>query len=591
MKRFFKHFRLYFDRSFSKGLMAQLLWLSALIIVIYAGLVGLSYVKSMYSAGADNTMGRWYDIMFLLVDPGTGNGSLPSAFTLLCALFGLVVFGGMLISVISNVLERRMESYRNGETNYKMDHHVVVLGYNKSIPSLLKVIHERHKDAFVLLMTTRNSEEARSWIRSNVSDVIYKKLVVLNGVRNASDDLERLGLSNQVLEIFVLGEENENDCDDKNMECVAMMAALVPASVGKRIDCHVQFASGAMFSIFKLEDVEDGINRVFNVIPFNFDEIWAQKALAVVPKDDYYLPLDGKGITKDSPKHVHLVIFGMNEMSEALAVNAAHILHFPNYKDGDFDTCSQITFVGTEVNEKGMAFRARYGHLFSLARWRQVDASKCNATESDWHDPLSDADSLSPYKHLGPTNFMDIQWEFINGDANDDRVRAYLDNAMTKANAITTLAVCSEDSSENVRVCLSLPEPTLCNAHEILVRQNESAVLLDQLRKNARYAKVRAFGMMKNCYEENLLSDKYGKLINACYSGCNFDKSDEKWIGLSPIEKWSSNYSANMLFVKLRFLGLDTTKPLNDVDIENVVKSMDNKDAIQTTEHNRWITE
>ena len=601
MKRFIKHFRLYFDRSFSRGLLAQILWLLAFVILVYIGLVGLSYFKSVYYPGAEDSMGRWFDIMFLLVDPGTGNGSMSYAFTMLCALFGLVVFGGMLISVISNVLERRMESYRNGETNYRMDHHVVILGYNKSVPSLLRVIHERHKDAFVVLMANGESEEIRSWINSNVPDDIYNKLVVLNGVRNASDDLGRLGLCNQVQEIFVLGEENELDEDGTNMECVAKMAELLSSNDGKdraRIDCHVQFASNTMFSIVKLVDLDDRVKSVFNVIPFDFDEIWAQKALAIVPKDDYYLPLDGQGITKNSPKHVHLVIVGMNEMSEALAVNAAHILHFPNYKEGDFDTCSQITFIDTESGDRGPAFRARYGHLFELARWRQVGAEACNAMESGWHDPIGDADSSSPYKHLGPKNFIDIQWEFVEGDVNDAMVRAYLDKVTAEADAITTLAICMENSNTSIAICLSLPESTLRNAHEILVRQKENAGMLDQLRKNPKYTKARAFGMMTNCYEENLLSDKYGKLINACFNNCSFDGSDEdndnidqKWHEISPMEKWSSNYCANMLFVKLRFLGLDTSRPLQDAEIDVAVNSIENRDLIQTTEHNRWITE
>ena len=600
MKDFFSTLSLRFDRSFSKDLFRQVIWLIGIMAIVYIILAGLSYVSALYTPGGENSQGRWYDILLVLIDPGSGSDSMTSPFTILCAVLGLIIFSGMLISVISNVLERRVESYNNGETDYNISDHVVILGFNESIPSLLREINKTHY-GFILLMCEKETSKVRDWIHAHLDESnekdkrIEKNLIVLNGVRNADDDIDRLKLSNNVRKIYIIGEENEPAHDAISMECVKSLAPKVDSK--NIIKCHVQLNSDTMFTI--CQKVKLDRYGSLDLQPFCFNEIWAHKALAVTPGDGY-IPLDGQGITKDSDKHVHLIIVGMNPLSWSLAVNAAHILHFPNFVEGNFDTCSMITIIDEEATMKGQAFRSRYNHLFNLARWRAINSNQCAETDKYWIDPLADADSISPYKHLGPTNFMDIQWEFIEGSVYDEYIMNYIEASSINERTMTTVAICNEDSDENISICLSLPDRARTESNEILVRQNESDLLIDSLLQKAYgFDKIRAFGMMSECYKENINSDKYGKLINACYKegGCKFDGSKEEneeiekaWSKCEPIDKCSSNYCANMLFVKLRFLGLDTTKVLTQQEIKEATSEV-NHDIIQKTEHNRWNTE
>jgi hypothetical protein len=352
-----------------------------------------------------------------------------------------------------------------------------------------------------------------------------------------------------------------------------------------------------MFSALQNAEIDKTIKDHLVFIPFNFNEIWAQKAIATIP-DKEYISLDGNGITRDCNKHVHLIIVGMNPLSWSLAVNAAHILHFPNFKEGVFNTCSTITFIDTEATLKGKEFRRRYRNLFDLARWREIFDYQCMDTDRYWIDPIADDNSNSPYKEkLGPVNFMDIQWEFIEGNVFDKNIQDYMEHITTKDDTIGTIALCEEESDKNSSICMSLSEATRLGANEILVRQNESDIVVKTLRDAFGYEKIRAFGMMNECYKENLISDKYGKLINASYSGCTFDGSDEdnkriesEWNNKTSLDKWSSIYCANMLFYKLRSLGLDTSKDISIEEIENATSEI-NHDIIQSTEHNRWNTE
>ena len=598
MKQIFKHFTLLgFDRSFSKGLISQLAWLAGIMCVVYIVLTGISYVGEMY-AGNESGNNRLLDILLVLIDPGSGSEAMSSTLTIVCAILGLIIFSGMLISVISNVLERRVERYTKGETNYKISNHVIILGFNRSIPSLVKQIMKNYKeeDPYILIMCNRNIEETRDWLHANISNEYEDNIILMNGVRNTEDDIDRLRLKHEVKEIFILGEEDEPDHDSISMECVKIIANRLNG-VSSKIECHVQFDSQIMFSALQNAEIDKTIKDHLVFVPFNFHEIWAQKAIATIP-DKEYISLDGNGITRDCNKHVHLIIVGMNPLSWSLAVNAAHILHFPNFKEGVFNTCSTITFIDTEATLKGKEFRRRYRNLFDLARWREIFDYQCMDTDRYWIDPIADDNSNSPYKEkLGPVNFMDIQWEFIEGNVFDKNIQDYMEHITTKDDTIGTIALCEEESDKNSSICMSLSEMTRLGANEILVRQNESDIVVKTLRDAFGYEKIRTFGMMNECYKENLISDKYGKLINASYSGCTFDGSDEdnkriesEWDKITSLDKWSSIYCANMLFYKLRSLGLDTSKEISIQEIENATSEI-NHDIIQSTEHNRWNTE
>ena len=593
MINFFYGLGLRFDRSFSKGMFKQLVWLFGMMVIMYTLLIGLSYIHTLYTPGEEGSHGRWYDVLFVLIDPGSSSNAMSSPFVVLCAVLGLIVFSGMLISVISNVLKRRVESYLKGETNYHFSDHVVVLGFNKGQPSLINKLHDDYPNSYIVIMCNRNIEEVRDFLFANLDEELEKVIILMNGIRNAEDDLCRLRLKNDVKAIYLLGEENEPSHDAISIECLEKISKLMENG---RVNCYVQFNSQTMLSALQKVDFEDAIKEKLKVQPFNFDEIWAQKALATIPNNGYK-PLDGEGITVGSDKHVHLIIVGTSTLAWSLAVNAAHILHFPNFVPGKLDTYSIITFIDTDASGLGKRFRTRYHNLFDMVRWREVDAQQSLAPDAHWIDPLADEDTNSPYKHLGPVNFMDIQWEFIEGDIFDTSIIKYFETAVSDAHSITTLALCMIDSGLNNGICLSLSEKIRMGANEILVCQSDSGKIIDTLRRAVGFENIRAFGMMNECYAENLNTDKFGKLIHACYKECLLDgsekdntKCDEEWMSASPLDRISSNYCANMLFYKLRSLGLDTSKPLTQTEVEEAT-SKKNHDIIQKTEHNRWITE
>lgn len=603
MKKYFKNILLYFDRSFSKGTVNQILWLLGIMLVVYVVLIILSYLHQFYSTGTDGSNGRWYDVIFTLIDPGSGTPSMSSLFTILCALLGLVFFSGMLISVISNVLERRVDSYVKGETTYnRLSDHVVVLGKNKSLPSLLRTISKDHPDSFIALMSETNSEELRDFIHANVKKDIEKKVIVMNGVRNAEDDLKRLNWKKNVKEVYILGEENEQAHDSINMECFEMIVRKIPESA-PRIKCHVELLSRTMYDVLKTVDIKGEIKNNISFAPFNFNEIWAQKALATMPckkmmiDDDEqkwkYLPLDDKGITIDSKKRVHLVVIGMSDMGLSLAINAAHIMHYPNFKENDNNSRSRITFIDKRALTKGYELRCRHQALFDLMQWRQI-GKKEQVDTVTWLDPMTDAELHSPYKGLlGDVNFLDQQWEFVEGILSDASIVDYLDKCADDSDEILTIAFCHDSSERNAQECMMLSDNVMRKVHQVLVRQKESPTMINLLRMRPGYEKIKPFGIESECYYNEVINEKYGKLVNGCYYGLDINNADEVqnvWDGQSVANKWSSIYCANMFLTKLRFIGLDTDKSLNKQEIDDAV-TIHMEDSIIPTEHNRWNIE
>ena len=56
---------------------------------------------------------------------------------------GVVIFTGMIISVMTNMIKRRVEKFRNGELYYLKSGHYIIMGFGDMVPSFIKHIFEK----------------------------------------------------------------------------------------------------------------------------------------------------------------------------------------------------------------------------------------------------------------------------------------------------------------------------------------------------------------------------------------------------------------------------------------------------------------
>jgi hypothetical protein len=362
-------------------------------------------------------------------------------------------------------------------------------------------------------------------------------------------------------------------------------------------------------------------NFGIDFIPFNIYRITAQQVLVNNEiGDQKYKPLDCKGITDDSEQFVHLIVVGMSKMGTALAVEAAHLCHFPNFIKQDSHPRTLITFIERNGKQEMDFFKGRYRSLFQLARSRYVNKDDCEQKDriydqqrNTFADPLRDGTSVFAQSDLGE-NFIDIDWEFIDGDISCPSIQQYLVDSANDQNAITTIALCLPITVEAISAALYMPEDVYRsnNITQILVEQTTNNSIIKALREqiidngDLIFTKLCPFGMFSECDYLKLALNKLPQFVEYTYKKGNpktnenvlaplfdndvlrFDEVENEWNkinsnnGKSIIAKKISDYCfAEMIEVKQRSFNL---KSGNDILNENI-------DLIANVEHNRWNIE
>ena len=615
LKDFLLNPALHFDRSFSSGTGKQIGWLLMVFLVV----LGLLYAIYCLLPGEGGWGQRFSDLLFLLIDP-TESDKMPVVFTVIVDVLGLIVFGGMLISVASNILERRVEAYQNGKVFYKLCNHILIIGYNDSIPSLVRMLRTQSglmdEDTFILIQSSKNSSEIRERLLIELDEWMVKNTIVVHGLSNSEEDIQKLNVP-ECRMVYIIGDHTLEAHDSINLESLSIVSklwsAVHPESLETKLHCNVLFEQQTLYNIFQFSELDKKIAGAVSFHPFNLHENWAKKVLVAGAADSrsFYHPLEGKdGLQRDSKQHVHVIIIGMSRMGTALAVETAQIAHFPNFREEDDSTRTHITFIDSNAKEEMAFFKNRYSNVFDMMRWRYVDTKEdqdsiYSLSDKSWINPIEEASS--EYKHLG-SNFTDLQWEFINGRVESVAVRKYLTDAVSDESAITTIAVCLSETQQATQAALYLPDFVLRNAHQVLIYQEESDAIVRSVNNPddpcTRYDRLSSFGLIKDAYSNDLIGDDEGKWINA-YWAKEFAPADKRddyqqawkekdeawaeqlWEDLSVSNKWSSIHSANMIYTKLRSIGCTV-----EDDIHVIREAMErNMQDLIFTEHNRWVTE
>ena len=125
-----KHFiRPSFDRMLYGGTMKQILILFVIAIIIFLIFLVLIQGGVEKNSLTENLWQLYYNFSDSnqqdLIDSSLGWRRLVMA---IASFLGTIIFGGMLISTLSNMFERRVELYRTGLTHYSLKNHLVVIG-------------------------------------------------------------------------------------------------------------------------------------------------------------------------------------------------------------------------------------------------------------------------------------------------------------------------------------------------------------------------------------------------------------------------------------------------------------------------------
>lgn len=532
-----------FDRTFSDKIWWQIIILLGIIFVaLIIGLV-ICYFLTFGKNCRDVNFFEW--ALYLLIDgnalsniytdiyPGGERPWLTLLFAILGSLLGMVVFGGMLISVLSNMLERRIENYRKGKNTYVKENHHVILGYDEIVPSIIKQICT-NKDAYVLLQSSVPSEEIAEKIHSSIAQDCEKRVIIKNGHRSSIKDLEELKL-NQACSIYVVGDRTKPSHDAMNIDCMEEVYKILEKNKDKGLPESITtvFEDPDTYAALQVTDLFEDIRKLkVEFIPYNFYSDWAKQMF--VDTDGVRYPfIDGNGISSKSDKHVHVVIVGTSSFGVTLGIEAAKMLHFPNF-DGK-NNRTEITFIDLNADKELQLFMTRTRHFFEVQ-------------EHKYGEFVRDGNKLVYKEETKPAtvfsgedaNFLDIEFRFVKGDIYTKEVQALITDWACDEKQILSLIFAMRDSRSNMAIAMNMNDKVYECGTRIFIRQNTSSKFVDKVREmsqiakekmvigddgtpkalmiKGRYSNVFPFGMTDIIFDINKRAQQMAECVNYIYN-------------------------------------------------------------------------
>ena len=581
----------------------------------------------------------FWTVYYHFIDPGNQHMTTSQSgrgWSALIAILGVFLLNGLLVSSIIGWIDIRKEKWLKGEIKYrgflhKYKHYVIIGGNDMTFGIVRQIMPNNDMPnndmPYILIQTTRDVEEFRRELFSMLTEQQQQHIIIYYGSRTSETELMELCLQ-QAIEVYILGEQTRTDDlepyhDTVNMQCFDLINQLLQGgnSFKEPIRCYVMFEYQTSFAAFqsssqsRIIKTPDG-KDLLSFIPFSPYENWAQTVLVngnITIPDKTNIPItynniDGDGISYDSDKTAHIIIVGMSKMGTAMAIETAHLAHFPNFVR-DNSKRTKITFIDKNAREESDFFMGRFPDLFKLCKWTDVDGKVHN-----WYAP-----TCNEYQYF-EKNFLDIEWEFRSGGVESKENREYIESCFNEKNTeIVTIAVCLPQPHQSLAAALYLPKVAIHKANDIWVYQPQSGELLIDINKGAKdakhiwekttYRKLKPFGMLSLGFDAKLLENDAIKYCsnfykakdalvnkfrqksdneNTCYWN-HWDRKNVEEAVLSEIDLslgklwaiWSNIYQVNTIEFKMRSLGLDFSK-LDDTNI---------KELFAKVEHNRWNVE
>ena len=614
------------DRMLTGSLWKQSLWIVCILILTWL----VSYACLSLSGAnwrefcTNHGIKPWLLPLYMLIDTNAlsslyiaddPNDTIHGWLLLVSSityLIGLLIFNGIIISVLSNYIAQRRENYQNGLSRYKVSGHYIIMGYDEMVPSVISDIFRRDKEAHVLMLSAVPSDKIREHLRKSVQREYFDRILVNYGHRAAKEYYPDIHLE-EAKEVYVVGNRSMPNHDAVNVECVESICAYLkeqPQHAIRRITCV--FEDLDTYASFRTSDIFSDITKDLHLefAPYNFYASWAKQVFidrSYIGKKDnrlYAYPAPCRqGIGPNDTHYVHLVFVGMSNFAVTFANEAAHVLHFPNSEKAR----TRITFIDLHADREMPVFITRNHHFFEVQPYSYGDFTEQG-------DGCIKIDT-SRLKFSGKdSNFLDVDFEFIKGDIYSASIQNLIYQWAKDEQQYLSLFLAMTNQRDNFAFAMNMPDAVYNNAVPVFVRQDSSDNFITLLRQadtkaprkgepeyrwyekdkvqtkesHGRYAHLYPFGMNDTSFYSEETSLRRAKLINDLY---NQKWGGKNWDELNVAEKWSNLYFAYGISYKLLVLramrGLDPEDTSHDKDPLTAAEL----EALGRTEHNRWNVE
>ena len=416
LKDFWSRCSMRLDRTIQSSFLKQV----AMLVAVNAAVLLICFLIWGLSRGEWNLWMVYNNYIDTGNQAGAGNSERWIA--VITSVFGSFLFGCLLISTLSNIIERRIDRYRSGLVRYRHSRHSVIIGADPMLDELVSQLLHTSSEQDIVILTTKDTDQVRRHLTAGLSPEDSRRIFICYGSRDSGKDLESIHIS-LADKVYILGESGEIDDieyfhDSLNVDCLYKIGRIcLDSGRTDKLKCWMSMEYRTTFNVFQFSDIPPGHKAIIDLHPFNFYEDWARKVLVLNRfGDKKYKPLDYNGIISyESDSYVHLVIIGMSKMGEAMAIEAAHIAHFPNFIR-DRSKKTRITFIDREARACADEFMQTFPYLFDLSCSTFID------TEAD---TVHIRKPSGEFRHLGE-DFLDIEWQFVQGRIESEPVRRLL---------------------------------------------------------------------------------------------------------------------------------------------------------------------
>lgn len=644
-----KKLLLRFDRALSDSLLKQ--------VFILAGILMATLLVSLLLLSLSKT--QWFDIcqnkqispfllpIYLLIDQNvfnelylgqeSGQRGIEGWLLIACGLtyiFGVIIFNGMLVGVIVNAISERVDDHRNGLTHYLNSGHYIIMGYDDMVPSVVEDIFMKDKDAYVLLMTAVNANTIREKLKKSVAKGQMDHIIVNYGHRTAEEYYEPIHLET-AKEIYVVGWRQKAYHDAVNIECVDSICTYLKThksdSMPRRITCV--FEDLDTYAAFKTTEIFEEVGKLgIEFVPYNFYAGWARQVFVARSYKEKNNPTQtiaypriyGNGISPSDKRQVHLVFIGTTNFAVSFAMEAAQMLHFPNFDEKTKTPKTRITFIEKNAEDEMAQFLTRNRHFFEIQSYLYRDL-----TDGVIEDPEVKSEYISP--HFKKTDFLDVEFEFIKGDVYTKAVQDLISGwAKDQEGQYLSIFLSLADQRFNFMMGLNMPDEVYDNAIPVFIRQDRADNFVTNLRnadneevkyniaengilksvkRKKRYAYLYPFGMDDMAYFSEERALRQARLINFLYWRTNnnrfpdllvlnsmtddaiWEEAKANWSKIPVAEKWSNLYCAYGIHYKLEILRVMRGLDIDDTSRDKQPLSEEEIEQLGALEHNRWNVE
>lgn len=546
-----KWFRLY--KNAARGDSVQFLWLFGItsVLLVITWLLN----KFFFHIPFAETLG-------MVFDPGhfmDFTSGWPFLLQVFVNLMGVVLVGGFLVSVLTNILSGWGESYNNGSARFRFRNHLLFLGSDKVMAATIAGVAARgeNRKRKIVVLSEHDAETLRYELFAAIDTDTCKRIVVLQGDITSIEQLRSVYALDSAA-IYIMGEDADDGHDAHVLECLAALKQLKQVSSAKAssstalLDCYLLCNNFSTLRLLQLQTERQSDSGI-NLVVLNRFESLAQRVFVTrqpVSGDYSYPLLDRTPLMPDSDGFVHMVIIGMTQMSYAVATTVAHIAHYPNFIR-DHNLRTRITFITDPMEQEADFFRGHFNSLFELSHWHQYELH---------NDKLK---LVKENKSFPNGDFLNVEWEFISAGVETEAVRSWLSACVADTRQQITLAVVGDNGFDNLAAAMYLPEPVLSSKIPVLIYQPEGAAEVEWMRKNNGFSQFYPFGMSDNCYDDGFVTRlRWAKETNLTYAQ-EFDhitdkSADDLWKRLRLAAQLSNIYHANFALATLRRYPLDS---------------------------------